>query len=315
MRTGGAVSGRAGAREAALRRRAARGPARNEAFAPRKLRHALPAAENLAAGGAARAAVWPQRAKFSVNGGTTARPGDPSRCAAGAGMPEAAPGNAAAAPRGAAKRSGEPAALPAGDGPRFAGRGCRRKGGGKAPKGSRRPAAPGGDLPERGADLASGRRCRPRSGVGPGRLFRTGEAGSRAARARRNSPRSAASGGSAARRTPAAWKPRPRHFPPERARGRSRKTARAGRGRTRTNTRRDFHTTRAGAGAHPHLPLFPPRRLLAQRRRLRFRRAGGTNPPYRHYSAEGSRRPAGTARRAGPPGRPQAAAGKASACG
>ncbi len=49
---------------------------------------------------------------------------------------DAAPDDAVAAPRVAAKRFGAPATMPPDDGPRFAGRGDRKKGGGKAPPGS-----------------------------------------------------------------------------------------------------------------------------------------------------------------------------------
>ncbi len=90
---------------------------------------------------------------------------------------EAAPGDAAAARRGAAKRFGAPAAMRAGGGPRFAGRGVSGKDRGKARGGSRRPAAPGGDLPERGVDPAGIRSRLPRTGGRPGRCSGTGEAG------------------------------------------------------------------------------------------------------------------------------------------
>ncbi len=111
-----------------------------------------------------------------MNGGTAARLGGSSRCAASAGMlGEAAPENAAAAPRGAAWLLGAPAAIPAGSGPRLAGRGAW-KGRREVAQGSRRAAAPGGDLPERGIDLAGGRHCLPRTGGRPGRLIWAGEA-------------------------------------------------------------------------------------------------------------------------------------------
>ena len=239
MRAGGVASGQAGAREAgpfreaAPRRRAARRPARNEVFALRKPRPALPTGRNFAAGGAVRAVVWPQGAEFLLHGGTVARPGDPSRCAAGGGMPwEAAPGNAAAALRGAARRSGEPAAMPAGGGPRFAGRGGRGRDAGRRRRDRGGRPRPGeicrsAALIRQAAAAAARRPAASRGGhSGPGRRR------SRAARARRDSSRSATSGGPAARRTPATRRPRPGHPPPERTRGRSRKTARAGWRRT-----------------------------------------------------------------------------------
>ena len=88
---------------------------------------------------------------------------------------EAAPGNAAATRRGAAKRFGAPAAMRAGNA-RAPGRGVRGRDCGKASGGSRRPAVPGGDLQELGVDPAGIRSCFPRTGGRPGRYFGTGEA-------------------------------------------------------------------------------------------------------------------------------------------
>ena len=145
---------------------------------------------------------------------------------------------------------------------------CRTTAGGPSPTRTTRPASPRGaapwaapppktpfpffkarflraesrqpPLPTAAAGPARAKRSRAGAGAQPpGKNSRS--PASRAAGARRNSPRPAAGGGPAARRTRAARRPRPAHSPP-RTRRRSRKTARAGQS-TRTDRRHDFRTT------------------------------------------------------------------------
>ena len=228
-----------GAASGSVSRRGAPAPrdaraTRSGGFALRKLRPAISTGENFATNGAVRVAVWPQRAKFLASDRAAACLGHSSRCAAGAACPGRRP-RGTRRPRGAGPRSGSAR-------PRRCGQATPALRDGESAEGTAgRRAGDRGGRPCRGAIYRSSASIRQASApasrgpaAGRGGTSGQGKQRSRAARARRNSPRSAAGGGPAARRARTARRPRPAHSPP-RTRRRSRKTTRAGQRRTRAN--------------------------------------------------------------------------------
>ena len=89
---------------------------------------------------------------------------------------EATPGNAAAVLREATRRFGASAAMPAGNGSRFAGRRGRKKDDKKARKESWQSTMSQKDLPERRTVLINGPLSRPQTSGKLERFFETGEA-------------------------------------------------------------------------------------------------------------------------------------------